>query len=594
MLDLDRMIQAGLAGAGASAALLAAPFDLAEHRCRILVEAGQIAGYVADRAPTTDDVAVVGWWMNRREKRWIIRESVARTIIFLGSERQVGEEMLAAARRSGVTTILLVAPDASGIRKLRLDVGPWRSWPVEIVRHLLGRPAGQRASPAGQGNDLSFESAFDDLYRLVDDRWRIPPSEIVPGRVLILTGSLGPGGAERQIAYTASGIVAKHAAEVIVGCSSLDPPIADFYRADIENAGAKTCLVRRAAPGGESAESARIRARLSGYDVLGFHNVVQAVHEYALLIRTLRPSVVHAWMDYCNVLAGIAADLAGVPRLVLSGRSAAPEHFGIFQPYMRPGYQSLLRRRSLVFLNNSQAGAADYARWLGLPSERFQVIRNGFIFPHMSIEQLRVAERRKHGIPPGAPVVGSIIRFSEEKQPLLLLSVAEQLVARHPGVRILLFGDGPLLAEARSYVTSRRLSDAIKLPGITQDAWASLAAMDVFVLASRMEGLPNVLVEAQGCGVPVVCTAVGGAPETFIDGVTGFGVARADAASIADKVSLLIADVDVRKRMSARAFSHARDEFGAARMIDETFEVYAAAGAANDEVSSRREDFVDG
>ena len=86
-------------------------------------------------------------------------------------------------------------------------------------------------------------------------------------------------------------------------------------------------------------------------------------------------------MDYCNTLAGTAAALVGVPAIVLSCRSLAPDHFHIFQPYMRPAYRALLKRRQAMILNNSYAGAVDYARWLSLPADGVQVIHNGFDFP---------------------------------------------------------------------------------------------------------------------------------------------------------------------------------------------------------------------
>ena len=79
-------------------------------------------------------------------------------------------------------------------------------------------------------------------------------------------------------------------------------------------------------------------------------------------------------------------------------------------------------------------------------------------------------------------------------------------------------------SEIQCLIQSYDLSTKIRLPGLTDDVWTALSAMDIFVLTSRMEGLPNVLIEAQGAGLPVVSTIVGGAPETFIEGKTGFGI----------------------------------------------------------------------
>jgi glycosyltransferase involved in cell wall biosynthesis len=202
------------------------------------------------------------------------------------------------------------------------------------------------------------------------------------------------------------------------------------------------------------------------------------------------------------------------------------------------------------------------------------VIHNGFDFPTEAAPGEREAMRSAHDIPPDSPVVGSIMRFSEEKRPQLLIDVARILHRSDPRLRFLVFGDGPMLQHMRTYAASCGLSDVLKLPGLTTNAWVALAAMDVFVLTSRMEGLPNVLIEAQASGLPVVCTGVGGMEETFIDGETGFSVRDATAGTLADAVSRLIREPELRRRMSEAASAHARASFGIETMLDQTSKAY--------------------
>ena len=168
---------------------------------------------------------------------------------------------------------------------------------------------------------------------------------------------------------------------MIFGGNHSKPPPADFHKAAVEAAGVTTMAVPTFSPEYDSPELRSIRQHISRIDAFSFQNVLYATYHYALLIRAVRPTIIHTWMDYSNVCAGIAADPMGVPALVLSGRSVAPDNFSIFQPYMRPVFLALLRRRNAIFLNNSNAGAADYARWLGMTRERFEVIHNGFEFP---------------------------------------------------------------------------------------------------------------------------------------------------------------------------------------------------------------------
>jgi glycosyltransferase involved in cell wall biosynthesis len=128
--------------------------------------------------------------------------------------------------------------------------------------------------------------------------------------------------------------------------------------------------------------------------------------------------------------------------------------------------------------------------------------------------------------------------------------------------------------EIKHRVASLGLIEKIRLPGVTTDVWAALAAMDVFALTSRMEGLPNVLIEAQGAGVPVVCTAVGGMPETYLDERSGIGVPSAKPQDLADAILRLLDDSGLRSSMSAEAVAFARSEFNTAHMIERTLALY--------------------
>jgi glycosyltransferase involved in cell wall biosynthesis len=580
MLDIEKMVRAGAESAGATKIILAAPYDLSPQVCRDLAQRGLISGYVASTCagPLAADGLAVGEWIDRNNGSWRLQGIGPSTIVFLGSSQHLRTRMLFEARRAGVGRVLVVHVD--GQISADIDVGATllNRLTTALVQRLLSSRALARGGPRPLARmlDLSFERAFALMDELFRPHLRLPADAFVPGRVLIIAGSLGPGGAERQVAYTAAGLMKSKRYEVFVGCNYLDPP-ADFFKSYVLDAGAQVLQVPYDAPEFRTPEIGALREKLVPYDPVGLQNLTFAVFHYALLIRSVRPSLVHTWMDYCNVLAGLAADLVGVPALIQGGRSVAPDNFAIFQPYMRPGYLALSRKRPTIFLNNSQAGAKDYARWLGLPAERFRVVNNGFDFPPRVAKAEREAERRQHNIAQDAIVVGSIIRFSEEKRPKLLIDMAELLLQQHTKLRFIFFGAGPMIEDVRADVAARGLASAIQLPGFTKNAWSALAAMDIFVLTSRMEGLPNVLIEAQASGLPVVCTAVGGMTETYVEGETGFGVPTATPERLSEAVSRLVRDGKLRRRMADAAFRHARQTFDIERMVSQTLKIYQEA-----------------
>jgi glycosyltransferase involved in cell wall biosynthesis len=563
MLNFAQIITRA-AGNSADTPIVAAPYPLSDSLCRRLINEGIISGYIAEHNPGTGSVHpfIRGWWVNRRGGAWYIRSCASHTLLLLSgnADHEISGGMVLEAGLKGIRRILLVAEDGSITQNVNVRAVILERMQAPPVRNPLYR--------------MSYEDMFEDMYALIGDRLRLPSSAFGSERILLMTGSLDAGGAERQVAYTAVGLAKRFPGQIYLGRVY---PERDFFGAMVAGAGVILNAIPEEADEYNEADILEIRNELaSRYSALGVLSIFYMIFNHALLIRDVRPGLVHAWQEFSNILGGIAADWVGVPRLILGGRSVAPDNFEIFQPYMAPGYQALFKRRECVFLNNSEAGARDYVRWLGLPRDRFRVVKNGFEFPEISTET-RISKRRELGICDNSVVVGSIIRFGEEKRPELLMETALELHRSHPHSRFVVFGTGPLLGRCQDFIAKNGLEDFVKLPGLTPDAWGSLSALDVFLLTSRVEGLPNVMIEAQGMGLPVVCTDTGGMSEAFVEGITGFAVSSENAADLAQKIASLIDDPALRTRMGQNARHHARDQFGIERMIEATIAAYEGA-----------------
>jgi glycosyltransferase involved in cell wall biosynthesis len=398
----------------------------------------------------------------------------------------------------------------------------------------------------------------------------------IPGTVVLVNAGLAAGGAERQIVNTLLGLKDRGLENVsMIGEYLLTAPELDFYLPSLQAAGIRATQVQRRVnlfDHGLSSLTPALAELLTCVPTDLVEEILNLTEEF----RARRPEVVHAWQDSTSIKAGIAAVIAGVPRLVLSSRNVNPTNFLYARDYMKPAYLALSELENIVFVNNSEAGAQDYCNWLGLPRQRFRVVRNGIDFSRLKRPEASAISnfRAGFGIPPSAPVIGSVFRFWEEKRPMLWLEVAARVAHAVPAAHFLIVGDGPMRHDMEQFIRANGLAGRAHLPGTRPDVATPLSAMNLFLLTSAFEGTPNVVLEAQWLGVPVVATNAGGTRETVDQGVTGWTCGLATADAVADRVTATLFDVAWCEKARRRAPSFVEERFGLGHMLDETVALY--------------------
>ena len=189
------------------------------------------------------------------------------------------------------------------------------------------------------------------------------------------------------------------------------------------------------------------------------------------------------------------------------------------------------------------------------------------------------ASRSRLGIPADAPVVGSIFRLNEEKRPFLWIETAREVAELRPDCHFVIFGAGPMRAKVHVAAGSSGLGGNLHCPGTIADTALGLSLLDLFLLTSRAEGTPNVVLEASALGIPVVATEAGGTREAIDEGVTGYLVEPAEPAVIAKRIAQVLQAADWRARVQAAGPAFVARRFGLDRMISETLAlVWPAAG----------------
>jgi glycosyltransferase involved in cell wall biosynthesis len=278
------------------------------------------------------------------------------------------------------------------------------------------------------------------------------------------------------------------------------------------------------------------------------------------------------------VLGRLAAKLAGTPIVVHTLHSLV---FHDYQPWLVNRLWWAVKMLCALLTDHfisvsSVISQKAIAAGIGRP-EKFTTIYSGMELDWFLDSKVDpAAVRREFGIPEDAPVVGKIARLFSLKGHDQLLDAAPEIVRRHPNVRFFLIGDGLLYEHLRSRAREAGILDNFVFAGLIprERIPEMIAGMDVVVHTSLREGLARVLPQALAMGKPCVSFDLDGAPEVVIPGETGFLVKAGDVRELADAISELLANPQLRARMGEAGRHRVDPAFRAETMVEQIASVY--------------------
>ena len=185
---------------------------------------------------------------------------------------------------------------------------------------------------------------------------------------------------------------------------------------------------------------------------------------------------------------------------------------------------------------------------------------------HNGVSAAELAGPRRRPEEAAGPYVLCLAHYAPWKGLDVLVRAFARVAARHPGLRLVVAGDGAGRGETGALAAALGVAERVALLGEQPRARVAelLNGCALFVLPSRAESFGIALVEAMACGRPVVGTRVGGIPEIVRDGVDGVLVPPDDPAALAGAIDRLLADRPAAERMGARARETVRLRFQAA------------------------------
>jgi glycosyltransferase involved in cell wall biosynthesis len=311
-----------------------------------------------------------------------------------------------------------------------------------------------------------------------------------------------------------------------------------------------------------------VRGRIYGQAGLG------AVWTLRAIVRRSGASIVHTFLFDADFVGAIAGKLAGV-RVITTRRAIKRGKTAQLWAYR------LTNRWADRIVANSEEVRRFTLAAEKPPPAKVLTIPNGIEIGRMAAGN-GARFRAALGLPDSAFLIGSSGTVKPVKGHDILFEACLPLLREHPNVVVLVAGsaDSNLARALRERAASAGVEDRFRLLGIREDVPDFLAALDLFVLPSRSEGMSNALIEAMAAGKPCVATRVGGNAEALADGETGRVVPPENPESLRAAVAELLADPGSRAALGDRARERAAREYDLPVMLERTQALYAAVLAA--------------
>lgn len=247
-------------------------------------------------------------------------------------------------------------------------------------------------------------------------------------------------------------------------------------------------------------------------------------------------------------------------------------------------YRVLSKIPGVTFSANTQVGADAYAGWLSMPNGSIHVVHNAaeqISATGSDIDRKRWEKFEKSTVDADF-TFGAVFRFDQNKRPRMWLEFAATAAVAHPRSRFVLVGDGNLLSDAQAYAEELGIAEKCLFVGKSHNVGYWMSKMDALGLTSKLEGLPNVLIEAQLAGIPVISTPAGGTAEAFIPDETGFLLGAAEQPQLAQFLQhylTLATDIPRRESMAISAKLFATDTFAMNNILPQTLQLLSGVPA---------------
>lgn len=278
-------------------------------------------------------------------------------------------------------------------------------------------------------------------------------------------------------------------------------------------------------------------------------------------LKHTQPTVLISGMSYPNLVAALAGRaIQHAPRLILTEHNTLSQTIHYRRRMWRWRYLPKVIKHIYSMADRivavSSGVADDLARTTGLPRDSITTVYNPVVTPGL-MQQAQEPADHPWFASGEMPVILAVGRLERVKAFDVLIEAFARLRA-HRKARLVILGEGRERNALQGLVAKLGVEQDVNLPGFVANPYRYMARANLFVLSSRHEGLPTVLIEALACGCPVVSTDCPSGPREILDGGQyGSLVQVGDVAALTDAMLKVLdqSPSPERQRLRAQDFS---------------------------------------
>ena len=307
----------------------------------------------------------------------------------------------------------------------------------------------------------------------------------------------------------------------------------------------------------EMSESGRLSATLNFLPSL-----IKLVH----IIRQVNPEIIHCFLFRANILGRLAGRIARTPIIISSIRVMEKD---------KP-LKHLIDRLTASMVDKYMAVSESCRRFtieqLGISPDKIITVYNGIDCREEETSDIKTPSDNTDDV----KKIALVGRFDRQKGHDVLLRALKIIMDRNTDLNLntFFFGEGPDEEKIKAAINRMGLSGKVFFRGVIEDIRGTIAGMDLLVLPSLWEGLPNVLLEAMAEAKPVVASDIEGIDEIVVDGTTGILFEPGNPEAFAEAIMRLLCNQDLAEKMGRTGRAKAVKKFSIENTVAETLTVY--------------------